>query len=67
MSDDLEIDFERFIYEKIETFGGDSYYLRVGCNHINVEDVRNLHTGTVVARLCIDCDTQLPVEGRSDW
>ena len=57
---ELELDFERFEYERIETFGGDSYYVKVGCRHrdpIRVTTVRQ----ELVAYLCPDCDQQLPV------
>jgi len=64
---ELELDYERFIYEEVNTLGGETFYIKVGCHHRNVEDVKNLHTGTVVARLCLDCDTQLPAPGRIEW
>lgn len=68
MSGELEVDHDRFIYEEVHEFGrAEPFWIRVGCHHRHVEDVKNLHTHTVVARLCIDCDTQLPVEGPIEW
>lgn len=68
MSGELELDHERFIYEEVYEFGSaDPIYIKVGCHHRNVEDVKNLLTGTVVSRLCIDCDSQLPIPGRIEW
>lgn len=58
--DDLELDFDRFEYVKIETFGGDTYYQKVGCKHTRVEPVLTV-AGKQVATLCLDCDEQLPV------
>ena len=57
---ELELDFDRFEYDKIETFGGDSYFLKVGCHHRNREDVESVVTGRIVAVLCLDCGDQLP-------
>ena len=67
MSGELEIDEERFIYEKVETLGGDSWYIKVGCHHRHTDSVRNLLTNSEVARLCLDCNAQLPVEGPIEW
>lgn len=58
---ELELDFERFVYEQIETLGGDIFYVRVGCKHVDAVDVESLLTQEVVARWCPDCSTQLPV------
>lgn len=67
-SDDLEVDHERFIYEEVHVFGSPGpIHVKVGCRHRNPESVRNLLTGTEVARLCPDCNTQLPVEGKIEW
>lgn len=59
--DDLELDFDRFIYEKSETLAGDVHYARVGCYHRDVMPVRSVITNRPVAMLCMDCDEQLPV------
>lgn len=58
---ELELDFERFEYEKVETLAGDTYYVKVACRHRYPEPVRSAVTGDVIALLCPDCDKQLPI------
>lgn len=58
---ELELDFERFQYEEIVVFGGDSFWVKVGCWHRNTEPVWSV-AGPQVATLCLDCDAQLPVQ-----
>jgi hypothetical protein len=61
MDEELELDFDRFIYEEITVLGGDSFYARVGCYHKHREEVTSVVTGQPVALLCLDCNQQLPV------
>lgn len=65
--DELELDFDRFEYEKVETLSGDTYYLKIHCRHRNTEPVRNVLTGHQVASLCLDCDIQLPASKGDLW
>jgi hypothetical protein len=58
---ELELDFDRFEYQKIETMAGDTHYVKVACRHLHPEPVRSVVTGEIIAMLCPDCDQQLPI------
>jgi hypothetical protein len=54
MDDDLELDFERFVYRQTRTPAGDMLYVRVGCQHRHVEQLQSRGEDFTI---CLDCNS----------
>lgn len=52
----------RWEWINISTYGGGPEYVKGGCRHLTPVDVRSIVTDELLARLCPDCDGQLPAE-----
>ncbi len=56
----------RWEWVELTTFGGDQFWIKGACNHLEVVPVHTKDLlgadGEVVAHLCRTCDTQLPKE-----
>jgi hypothetical protein len=55
------LDDPRFEWVECLTVGGLSEWIRGACNHLEPVEVRGVVDGDLLAFLCPDCDTQLPV------
>ena len=52
---------------EVPTFGGEAVIVAGRCHHAAVVDVDSTVTGETLARLCPDCDTQLPASWVSPY
>jgi hypothetical protein len=62
-----EPDDPRFEWVEVTTVGGPEEWIRGRCHHLTPVPVRAHPTGELVARLCPDCDAQLPVPAEPVW
>jgi hypothetical protein len=63
-----EPDDPRFEWINVPEYGNEDQWIRGRCKHLTPIPVEAYPTGELVARLCPDCNAQLPVsEPPVDW